>query len=187
MERSAASKIDESSANLAMRIILFRGRPGTGKTVLSDAVATQTDLPVLRKDDFYDAAAEFVAEHDVRNRMSYRALYKVLESNSNNQSTLILDYPFQHPGDLGLIGRWSAENGARLKSVLVTCSDERLWAQRLEERAINPAPNQLITNFQSFQKFYGTMQLTPEVGELLVDNVGSIEDVLPQIIRFISE
>jgi hypothetical protein len=170
-----------------MRIILFRGRPGTGKTTLSTAFGYRENLPVLRKDDFYDAVSEFIAEHDARNRMSYRALYNVLASNSKTDSTFILDYPFQHAGDLGIVRKWSAEHGVMLKSILVTCSDEKLWARRLEARAKNPTPNQIITDFHSLRKLYGAMQITPEEDELSVDTVESIENILPKVVRFVSE
>ena len=170
-----------------MRIILFRGRPGTGKTTLSTALGYLANLPVLRKDDFYDAVSEFIAEHGARNRASYQALYSILESNSKTDSTFILDYPFQHPGDLGIVRKWSAEHGTTLKSILVTCSDEELWAHRLEERAKNPTPNQIITDFLSLRTLYGVMQLMPEADELFVDTVDNIATILPRVIRFVSE
>ncbi len=167
-----------------MKLILFRGRPGTGKTTLSQAFAQRVNFPILRKDDVYDVTAEFITEHNARNKISYRALYKILESNTGNGSTFILDYPFQHPGDLDILRAWCADHKATLKSILVTCSDEKVWAQRLDERAKNPAPNQLITDFDSFKKLYGTMHLSPEADELCVDTVRSVEDIVANIVEF---
>jgi len=168
-----------------MKIILFRGRPGTGKTTLSNAFAKQIHFPVLRKDDMYDVTSEFVNEHGIRNKISYQTLYKILESNIENNSTFIFDYPFQHPGDLEILRNWCANNGVTLKSILVTCSNEEVWAQRFKERAKNPAPNQLITNFEEFKKLYGTMHLTPEADELFVDTINSLESILAQVNAFI--
>lgn len=170
-----------------MKIILFRGRPGTGKTTLSNAFAKQVNFSVLRKDDVYDVTAEFVSEHGIRNKISYQALYKILGSNTKNDSTFILDYPFQHEGDLDVLRKWCVENGAALKSILVTCSDEKVWAKRFEERTKNPTPNQLLTDFESFKKLYGTMHLTPEADELFIDTVNSIESNLAQITIFTSD
>ncbi|MBI2121012.1 MAG: AAA family ATPase [Parcubacteria group bacterium] len=170
-----------------MKIILFRGRPGTGKTTLSNAFAKYVDFPVLRKDDVYDAAAEFVSEHDIRNKISHGVLYNILETNRKTNCTFILDYAFQYPGDIQIIRKWCNERGVVLKSILVTCSDEKLWAERLKMRAENPAPNQLLTDFESFEKLYGTMQLLPEEDELFVDTINSVGEILTQVIEFISE
>jgi predicted kinase len=167
-----------------MKIILFRGRPGTGKTTLSSAFAKHTNFPILRKDDVYDSVVGFVNEHDIRNKISHRVLYNILESNLKNNCIFVLDYAFQYPGDLQIIRKWCDERGVVLKSILVTCSDEKLWAERLKMRADNPAPNQLLTDFESFKKLYGTMQLYPETGELFVDTVNQTEKVLEQVIRF---
>jgi tRNA uridine 5-carbamoylmethylation protein Kti12 len=170
-----------------MKIILFRGRPGTGKTTLSEALAQQTNFSILRKDDIYDVTSVFIAEHDIRNKISYNALYKILESNSKNDLVFIVDYPFQYPGDLEIIKNWCIDKKVVLKSILVTCSDEKLWAQRFENRSKNPTPNQLITDFESFKKLYGTMQLPPEKDELFIDSINSLDSIIPQVIDFVKK
>ena len=169
-----------------MKIILFRGRPCTGKTTLSNLFAQQTNLPILRKDDIYDASADFITEHDTCSKISYGALWKILESNILNCSAVVVDFPFQHQGELNIIKDWCDKNGVALKSILVTCSDEKLWSERLKKRAKKPRPNQKITDFESFQKLYGTMHLIPEKEELLVDTTNSIDICLKQIIDFIN-
>jgi predicted kinase len=169
-----------------MKIILFRGRPGAGKTTVSNICAKRMNLPVLRKDDIYDVVAESVAEHTIRSGISYCVLYKILESNAGSNATFVLDYPFHHPGDMEKIRVWCRVHKVILKSILVTCSDENVWAERLRERAKNPAPNQLLTDFESFKKLYGTMQLISEADELCIDTVYPIEDILSQVTEFVS-
>lgn len=168
-----------------MKIILFRGRPGTGKTTLSDAFSLRTGFPVLRKDDIYDVVADFVHEHDMRNKISYGALWRILDTNAKSDAVFILDYPFQHSEDIEYIKTWCADRSVTLKSVLVTCSDEGLWSRRLDERTKKPAPNQLITDLASFKKLYGSLELSPYAGELLVDTVQLIEKIVSHVITYV--
>ena len=168
-----------------MKIILFRGRPGTGKTTLTHAFAERTHFAVLRKDDIYDPVSEYIKEHSDRNKASHGILYKILESNIHSGTTFILDFAFQNSNDYSIIKDWCAERNIEFKSVLVTCSDEKLWAERLERRAENPTPNQLITSFEGFKKHYGTMHLEAEVGELVVDTVKLVEEIIPEVLEYV--
>ncbi len=167
-----------------MRIILFRGRPGTGKTTLTHAFAEKTHFPILRKDDIYDPVSEYVNEHSERNKASHGILYKILESNVHSNSTFVLDFAFQNSSDYSIIKNWCMERDVEFKSVLVTCSDEKLWAERLDRRAENPTPNQLITSFEGFKKHYGTMYVEPEQGELVVDSVKPVEEIIQAVLEY---
>lgn len=168
-----------------MKIILFRGRPGTGKTTLSNAFAKMCHFPIFRKDDIYDSLYLHLDEHDKRSKLSYEILYKILETNLNNNSTFILDFPFQNSADYSIIEKWTTERNINFKSILVTCSDEKLWAERFNIRAENPAPNQLITNFDELKEHYVTLQIDPEQGELVVDTVESVESNILRVVEFI--
>lgn len=168
-----------------MKIILFRGRPGAGKTTLSSILAKEINAPVLRKDDIYDVAAELLSTHQDCNKLSYNSLYQILASNTQTNCTFILDYPFQTTEDLAVIKNWCLERGVELKSILVTCTDEKLWADRFNVRSINPAPNQLITNFDTLKEHYGNIQITPEPTELLVDTAQDQDSILEVIRKFI--
>lgn len=169
-----------------MKIILFRGRPGAGKTTVSHAFAEITHFPVLRKDDFYDPASVFLKDHGERNRLSHDTLYKILESNAHTNATFILDFAFQNEKDFSMIKDWCAEHNIELKSILVTCSDETTWAERFNKRAESPAPNQLITNFDELKKYYGFMQIEKEPEELLVDTKNSIKIILNEVLEYLS-
>jgi tRNA uridine 5-carbamoylmethylation protein Kti12 len=169
----------------AMNIILFRGRPGTGKTCMSDLLSTTINLPVLRKDDFYDIISTIQPEHQIRNQVTFKLLYAILNTNRHNTSTIIIDFPFQFAEDIADLRKWCLENRVTLKSILVTCSDERLWASRFNKRAENPAPNQLITDFEKLVERYKEMHLKADVGELLIDTVQQPEENLAKMITFL--
>jgi hypothetical protein len=61
-----------------------------------------------------------------------------------------------------------------------------MWVKRFEERAKNPEPNQLVTDYFIFEKMYGSMQILPEEDELLVDTIIPTSENLPKITSFIS-
>jgi adenylate kinase family enzyme len=168
-----------------MRIILFRGRPGVGKTTLSSVISKRHHFPVLRKDDIYHVSAKQVDTHENRNDISYETIYKILEANVETDCTFILDCPFQYPGDLELIRTWCDTFKVQLRSILVTCSDEIMWAERIAQRDERPYNIHHFTDFERLKEFYGTMHLTPEPDELLVDTVHPIEASIKKIEDFI--
>jgi hypothetical protein len=132
----------------------------------------------------YDVSSEVVPEHSDRNRFAYNGLYKMLERNTASSATIVLDYPFQHEGDIELIRNWCVKHSVKFQSVLVTCSSKELWSNRLLARSQNPAPNQLVTNYDTFEKMYGTMIIKPEKGELVVDTVNNLDAILKTVDNF---
>lgn len=162
-------------------IILFRGRPGVGKSTVSNALAKERKLPILRKDDIYDSAATYAEDHMVRNKISYDSLFKILESNIYSGTSLILDYPFQKDEEVINLQKWCNERNLHILSILVICSDREVWKQRFNKRSENPAPNQLITDLDELERHYGNLDLKPLEGEIVVDTIESVETILKQL------
>ncbi|TFZ63060.1 ATP-binding protein [Hymenobacter sp. UV11] len=170
-----------------MKLILFRGRPGTGKTTLSTALAAQTNYPLLSKDSIHDALANILLDQSQLGQIAYTCLYATLAANSQQECTFILDYPFQTTADIRRLRAWCAAHTTTLYSVVVHCSQERVWAARFNQRALNPLPNQLITDFTGLKQHYGELNITLESGELLVDSLASIPEVLDQVNTFLNQ
>ena len=168
-------------------VILFRGRPGVGKSTVSNALAKKRKLPILRKDDIYDVAATYVKDHTVRNKISYDSLFKILESNISSGAVILVDYPFQREEEALNLKNWCKEKGLLLVSILVTCSDRLLWQERFNVRSENPTPNQLITNLDELERHYGSLDIKALSGEIIVDTVNSIEKIVSQLTTDIPE
>ncbi|CAM3911551.1 AAA family ATPase [Mucilaginibacter galii] len=169
-----------------MQLILFRGRPATGKTTLSNLLSAEINVPIIRKDDIYDQVIQLSVSHELRNKITFNIIYSILRSNIHNASTLIIDCPFQYDEDIKVLREWCKIHCVQLKTILVTCSDENIWAERFNERAKNPAPNQLITNFEAFRDRYQLMHIKPDDGELLVDTIDPPAKNLPKILLFVN-
>lgn len=52
-----------------MRIILFRGLPGVGKTYVSDVLALKINSLILRKDNLYDVIADDINNHEKSSKL----------------------------------------------------------------------------------------------------------------------
>lgn len=167
-------------------VILFRGRPGVGKTTLTTMLSKRLHSFVLRKDDIYDVTSKYVDDNTVRNKISYNALYKTIESNSVSGATIILDYPFQINENVEAFQTWCKARGVKLILILVICSDRALWKERFNARAENPEPSQLITDFDELEKHYGTLSIAPLEHELVVDTVQPPSEIIDAIISHAS-
>ncbi|UUZ84196.1 ATP-binding protein [Paenibacillus sp. P26] len=152
-------------------VILFRGKAGTGKTTLSKELGRRLRLPVLHKDDIYDAAAGFVSEHQLRNRLCFDFLYRFLQTVMDARTAVILDFGFNQMDDARRLKSWIEERGGNLQSFLCVCSDESVWAERLAERSVNPQPNQLITDLSELKEHYKDAGTECLDGEIVLDTV----------------
>ncbi|HWC57565.1 MAG TPA: AAA family ATPase [Candidatus Paceibacterota bacterium] len=168
-------------------VILFRGRPGVGKSAVSDAFAKERKLPILRKDDIYDSTSVYVEDHIIRNKISYDSLFRILESNTSSGTSLVLDYPFQNDEEVINFQKWCEERNVHLVSVLVICSDREVWKRRFNVRSENPVPNQLITDLDELERHYGNLNLKSLEGEIVVDTVESVETILKQLATYVPQ
>lgn len=167
-------------------VILLRGRPGVGKTTVSNSLQARLHVPIIRKDDIYDAVAGYNDSHELRNRMSYDILYNMLETNRLLHGRVILDFPFNRAEDMRRFDERVREQGLSLRPILCVCSDERIWAERFEARKLAPRPNQLITDFEELKRHYGDLSIDPIEGELIVDTVENIGAILERILDYLN-
>lgn len=166
-------------------IILLRGLPGVGKTFLSTQLGKLLQVAIIRKDDIYDNIFEAVATHQKRNELSYRIIYQILETNLGAHTSLIIDCPFKDHDDLHTLLEFIEKRAGQLQSILCTCSDGQLWAQRFNQRKNNPEPNNLITDFEALTQHYPTLTLERFQEELVVDTKEDLQQTLTRIRNYI--
>lgn len=169
------------------KIILFRGRAGTGKSTLSNELAKRLNIPVLHKDDIYDSVAGFVPEHGARNKICFDFLYRFLENVIHSNAAIILDYGLNNIEDVRKLDMWITERGWELKTIHCICSDESTWSERLAKRSNDPLPNQLITNISELKEHYKNVGPEFFEGELILDTVISKETNVENIQSFLFE
>ena len=169
-----------------MHIILLRGRPGSGKTFTASKLARRLQCPYLSKDMLHDILLTHGIETLEGKQMDHAFLQSWLSPQADIESQIILDFPFNHDQEYQSFFDFCTHTGIKLTSVVVTCSDEQLWRERLKKRAEHPAPNQMITDYDEFVERYGSMIMEPKSHELLVDSVHDIEQILGEVEGFMT-
>ena len=74
-----------------MNVYLFRGKSATGKTTLTNILSQRINVPVLHKDDIFDALSKHETDIAILNGASYDILARQIQNCIDNQSDIIID------------------------------------------------------------------------------------------------
>jgi len=170
-------------------VYIFRGKAGTGKTTLSDMLAKELSVPVIRKDDIVDALkmTETTDKELINNAVCYNILYKIIQTNLDLHTDFIVDIGL---GDRDSF-KWFFDrfnfNDNKIITFFVICSDEIEWRKRHEERIKNPKPHQIFKSYEHVVEHYMIRNVTPFEHEHIIDTACMLEESFETIIKIINK
>lgn len=165
-----------------MNIYFFRGISATGKTTLSNIISRRTNIPVLRKDDIFDALSGHITDRTLLNRASYDILAHQIQTSIDNGADIIIDVALPDKNDLKKFLDKIDFKGAAIRKYFCVCSDDMIWASRVEERLQNPQPNQYFRSVKEIMEHYERLSIAAEPDEIVLDSVLSLQYLIGKII-----
>jgi adenylate kinase family enzyme len=167
------------------RVILFRGKPGVGKTTTSNAVSKLLNIAILRKDDIYDGISRNVTDHEIRNQICDVLLKNLIKTNIENNCDIIVDNSCHYINQFQDFKKWVEIQNGELKSILIICSNEETWKNRFSKRKLNPKPNNIITDFETLKEHYGSLKTESVEGELMLDSINEMEWLTQKTVQWL--
>lgn len=118
-------------------LVLLRGKPGTGKSTLADALGAALRAAVIDKDDVKDVLdARYRDEHI--GGMTYEVMLRVVERCLSIGTSVVCDSPLTYPDLYGRAIAMAERHGAEVRVFRTVCSDREEWRRRLETRGGMP-------------------------------------------------
>lgn len=139
-------------------LLALRGAPGTGKSTLGRAVSQTLHWPLIDKDDIRDALPARLPE---AGGLAYDVMFSVARRQLLAGMNVICDSPFSYRASYFTAQRIVAETGARLAALECSCSDERIWRQRIEARSALKLPAHRTTSWADVEAFYERVAADP--------------------------
>lgn len=115
-------------------LIVFAGMPGSGKTTLARMVATHLSLPILSK----DRVQRVLRDHHLAAEHTGDGYYVILDMADQQLElgiSVILDATFPLDHFRLVASETAARHKARFCPLYCTCSDDRIWRERMTDRA----------------------------------------------------
>ena len=168
-------------------VYIFRGKAATGKTTLSDMLARELSIPIIRKDDVVDALkmTQKTNKDLVSNEVCYNILHKIIQTNLDLGIDLILDIALGDRNNAKFFFDRLDFKDYKIVSFFLVCSDENEWRRRHEERIKNPLPNQVFKSFEHVVEHYRNADFNPFEHEHVIDTANIIEHSYNEIIRIV--
>ncbi len=167
------------------KLIIFRGKSATGKTVLSSKVSEKLKIFVVRKDDIFDPLSLSITDNSLNNKICYDIMVNLVQQNLDSNIDVILDVSLANTDYYNFfLSRFNLSSHI-LISFLCECSDENIWKNRWEERLKNPSPNQLFACIDDMIKHYNKMNIELLDYENYIESCDDIEKNIEKAISII--
>lgn len=163
------------------KIVLFRGKAATGKTLITDILGKELNIAIIRKDNIYDSLWVHHLENSRINRISYDIIAKIIQTNIDMDCDLIIDIGLYHNPYLEQFLSKIEFKDSKLYQFLCICSDEKKWVKRLESRFRNPLPNQFFKNLQEAEEHYSQYHTEPFEDEIVLDSAKELSVIMRSI------
>lgn len=156
------------------RLIIFRGKSATGKTILSTKISEKLDIFVIRKDNIFDPVSIYIPDNSLTNEICYNVIVNIVQENLNSNLDVILDVALANTNSFKyFLSKLKLKNHV-LKMFLCDCSNEDIWISRWEKRIQNPEPNQLFKNIGEVIKHYKKMNIELFENEIYIDSCNEL-------------
>lgn len=170
-----------------MNIYLFRGKSATGKTTLSNILSQQINVPVLRKDDIFDAIFKHEKNISTLNSASYDILASQIQTCIDNGSDVIADIALCHtPSLLTFLNKIDFHN-CNTYRFFCDCSDTKTWLERWSKRLSAPLPNQYFGSIDEIVKHYNKCDIAPQPSEIVLDSIFPVDNLITKIMEAITQ
>lgn len=161
-----------------MNIYIFRGKSATGKTTLTNILSKKLNVPVLRKDDIFDALSNHESDTAILNSASYDILAKQIQTCIDNKTDIIVDIALGHTPSLKKFLSKIDSKDSTVHHFFCDCSDNDIWIDRWKVRLKNPMPNQYFKNINEIITYYDKCEIKPLNGEIVLDSIKSADELI---------
>lgn len=161
-----------------MNIYIFRGKSATGKTTLTSILSQKLNVPVLRKDDIFDALSKYETDIGILNSASYDIIAKQIQTCIDNQSDIIVDIALQHTLSLKTFLSKIDFKNITVFRFFCDCGNDDIWLDRWRDRLKEPLPNQYFKSIDEIIEHYRKYEIKPLNSEIILDSVMSVDDLV---------
>ena len=133
-------------------LVLMKGFPATGKSLLAQNLSRVLQCPLIDKDDIKD----FTLGIANANELAYAIMWSVTARQLRQGLSVIVDSPLTYPHQFGAGSALASKFGAGLL-VVETWLPEETWRQRLEARDRCESEHK-IAGWNAMQEMLATLQ-----------------------------
>lgn len=119
-------------------LIIMKGKPGVGKTALSDELAKKLNYPVIHKDEINDLVFPALGANKESSELVYKILDHFSEIILENGLNVIVDCSLSKKSHYEIFKKLAVNTKSRLFVIEVTLSDVAEVEKRLSNRVALP-------------------------------------------------
>lgn len=169
------------------RILLFRGKAGTGKSFITNKLGKKLNISIIRKDDIFNGLLVDKVDYSLGNRLTYNILANIVQTNINSNCDLILDVGLYHyPYVKEFLSKLDLKD-AKLYEFLCICSDDKEWDRRLKLRKDSSLASEVFTSIKEANEHYSKYVVEGNKDEIILDSVEDIETIIDKICNEINK